>query len=107
MRGGSHSHHSPAPPVIRNRFIERRPAAAGIETITSPGPPPPAGRRHLSRATTARACGSARARQPRTYRQPAIQAFLHGYHLAVGIGAGILLAAALIAVTGFKQTRQA
>jgi MFS transporter, DHA2 family, methylenomycin A resistance protein len=36
------------------------------------------------------------------YRQPAVQSFGHGYHLAIGTGAACLLLAALIAVTGFR-----
>jgi hypothetical protein len=36
------------------------------------------------------------------YRQPAAQSFVHGYHLAVGVGAACLLAAAVIAVLGFR-----
>jgi MFS family permease len=36
------------------------------------------------------------------YRQPAAQSFVHGYHVAVGVGAGCLLAAAVIAVLGFR-----
>jgi hypothetical protein len=37
------------------------------------------------------------------YRQPAAASFEHGYHLAVGTGAGCLLVAALIAVAGFRS----
>ena len=36
------------------------------------------------------------------YRQPAAQAFADGYHVAVGAGAACLLAAAVIAVRGFR-----
>lgn len=36
------------------------------------------------------------------YRQPAAQSFAVGYHLAVGVGAACLLAAAIIAVLGFR-----
>jgi len=36
------------------------------------------------------------------YRPPAAAAFEHGYHLAVGAGAGCLLLAALIAAAGFR-----
>jgi DHA2 family methylenomycin A resistance protein-like MFS transporter len=39
------------------------------------------------------------------YRQPAAASFEHGYHLAVGTGAGCLLVAALIAVAGFRSQR--
>jgi len=38
------------------------------------------------------------------YRQPAAQAFVHGYHLAVGVGAACLLAAAVIAAVGFRPS---
>ena len=37
------------------------------------------------------------------YRQPAAQSFAHGYHVAVAGGAACLLAAAVIAVLGFRQ----
>jgi len=37
------------------------------------------------------------------YRHPAAQSFLHGYHTAVGAGAACLLAAAVIAVLGFRR----
>jgi MFS transporter, DHA2 family, methylenomycin A resistance protein len=37
------------------------------------------------------------------YRHPAAQAFVHGYHLAVGVGAVCLLAAAVVAVSGFRR----
>ena len=37
------------------------------------------------------------------YRHPAAQAFTHGYHLAVGVGAICLLAAAATALLGFRQ----
>jgi hypothetical protein len=46
-------------------------------------------------AAVARTLGAA-------YRQPAAASFEHGYHLAVGAGAGCLLVAALIAVAGFR-----
>ena len=46
-------------------------------------------------AAVARTLGAA-------YRQPAAASFEHGYHLAVGAGAGCLLLAALIAVAGFR-----
>lgn len=36
------------------------------------------------------------------YRRPAAQSFVHGYHLAVGVGAACLLAAAVIAVAGLR-----
>jgi hypothetical protein len=39
----------------------------------------------------------------RAYRQPAAESFAHGYHLAVGVGAACVLAAAVIAVLGFRQ----
>ena len=42
-----------------------------------------------------RALGSA-------YRRPAAESFVHGYHLAVGAGAASLLAAAVVAVIGFR-----
>jgi GNAT superfamily N-acetyltransferase len=38
------------------------------------------------------------------YRQPAAQSFAHGYHVAVGVGAACLLAAAVIAVLGFRRS---
>jgi hypothetical protein len=38
------------------------------------------------------------------YRQPAAQSFAHGYHAAVGVGAACLLAAAVIAVLGFRPS---
>jgi MFS transporter, DHA2 family, methylenomycin A resistance protein len=38
------------------------------------------------------------------YRQPAAQSFAHGYHVAVGVGAACLLAAAVIAILGFRQS---
>jgi hypothetical protein len=41
------------------------------------------------------------------YRQPAAQSFVHGYHLAVGVGAACLLAAAVIAVLGFRGQSEA
>jgi hypothetical protein len=37
------------------------------------------------------------------YRQPAAQSFAHGYRVAVGVGAACLLAAAVIAVLGFRR----
>ena len=37
------------------------------------------------------------------YRQAAAQSFAHGYHLAVEVGAACLLAAAVIAVVGFRR----
>ena len=43
-----------------------------------------------------RALGSA-------YHHPAAQAFVHGYHVAVGAGAACLLTAGLIALVGFQQ----
>ncbi len=36
------------------------------------------------------------------YRHPAAESFVHGYHLAVGAGAACLLAAAAIALFGFR-----
>jgi MFS transporter, DHA2 family, methylenomycin A resistance protein len=45
----------------------------------------------------ARALGAA-------YRQPAAQSFAHGYHVAVGVGAACLLAAAVIAILGFRRS---
>ncbi len=47
-------------------------------------------------AAVARTLGAA-------YRQPAAASFEHGYHLAVGTGAGCLLLAALIAAAGFRS----
>jgi hypothetical protein len=41
------------------------------------------------------------------YRHPAAQAFVHGYHLAVGVGAVCLLAAAVVAVSGFRRPSSA
>ena len=38
-----------------------------------------------------------------TYRNPAGQSFVHGYHLAVGAAAACLLAAAVVAVVGFGR----
>lgn len=38
-----------------------------------------------------------------SYRQPAADAFVSGYHLAVGVGAACLLVAAAIALLGFRQ----
>lgn len=40
-----------------------------------------------------------------TYRHPAAQAFIHGYHLAVGVGAACLVAAGLVALVGFRHSR--
>lgn len=37
------------------------------------------------------------------YRHPAAESFVHGYHLAVGTGAGCLLVAALVAVIGLRR----
>ena len=37
------------------------------------------------------------------YGHPAAQSFVHGYHVAVGAGAACLLAAAVIAVVGFRR----
>jgi EmrB/QacA subfamily drug resistance transporter len=37
------------------------------------------------------------------YRKPAADAFVHGYHVAVGIAAGCLLLAAVAAVWGFRR----
>lgn len=37
------------------------------------------------------------------YRHPAIQSFVHGYHLAVGIAAAFVLAAAITALMGFRK----
>jgi EmrB/QacA subfamily drug resistance transporter len=37
------------------------------------------------------------------FRHPAIESFVHGYHLAVGVGAACLLLAALVAVLGFHR----
>ena len=39
----------------------------------------------------------------RGYHDPAAQAFVHGYHLAVGVGAACLLAAGAVALVGFRQ----
>jgi MFS transporter, DHA2 family, methylenomycin A resistance protein len=39
------------------------------------------------------------------YQEAAAQAFIHGYHLAVGIGAACVLAAATIALLGFRRPR--
>jgi EmrB/QacA subfamily drug resistance transporter len=41
------------------------------------------------------------------YRRPAAQAFTHGYHAAVGAGAGCLLAAAGLAVIGLRSATPA
>lgn len=41
------------------------------------------------------------------YRAAAAQAFVHGYHVAVGVGAGCLLAAAAVAFVGFHRPRPA
>jgi len=41
------------------------------------------------------------------YRHPAAQAFVRGYHLAVGVGATCLLAAGVIALAGFQQRSEA
>lgn len=41
------------------------------------------------------------------YRHPAAQSFVHGYHLAVGVGAACLLAAAVVAVIGFRRPSSA
>ena len=38
------------------------------------------------------------------YRQLAAQSFAHGYHLAVAVGAACLLAAAVIAILGFRRS---
>jgi hypothetical protein len=38
------------------------------------------------------------------YRQLAAQSFTHGYHLAVAVGAGCPLAAAGIALAGFRRS---
>ena len=38
-----------------------------------------------------------------SYRHAAAQAFVHGYQIAVGVGAGCLLAAAVVALLGFRQ----
>jgi hypothetical protein len=38
-----------------------------------------------------------------SYRQPAANAFVSGYHLAVGVGAACLLVAVAIALLGFRQ----
>jgi MFS transporter, DHA2 family, methylenomycin A resistance protein len=38
------------------------------------------------------------------YRQPAAQSFAHGYHVAVAVAAACLLAAAVIAVLGFRPS---
>jgi MFS transporter, DHA2 family, methylenomycin A resistance protein len=51
---------------------------------------------HISAVT--HALGSA-------YQDAAAQAFIHGYHLAVGIGAACVLAAATIALLGFRRPR--
>jgi hypothetical protein len=37
------------------------------------------------------------------YRHPAVQSFVHGYHLAVGVAAACLLAATVVAVVGFGR----
>jgi MFS transporter, DHA2 family, methylenomycin A resistance protein len=41
------------------------------------------------------------------YRHPAVQSFVHGYHLAVGVAAACLLAAAVLAVSGFRRPSSA
>jgi hypothetical protein len=41
------------------------------------------------------------------YRDAAVRAFVHGYHLAVGTGAVCLLAAAAVALIGFRRARPA
>jgi predicted MFS family arabinose efflux permease len=41
------------------------------------------------------------------YRQSAAQSFAHGYHLAVGGGAGCLVVAAVITILGLRRSRQA
>jgi MFS transporter, DHA2 family, methylenomycin A resistance protein len=51
---------------------------------------------HISAVT--HALGSA-------YQDAAAQSFLHGYHLAVGIGAACVLAAAVTALLGFRRPR--
>lgn len=38
-----------------------------------------------------------------SYRKPAGDAFVHGYHVAVGVGAACLLLAALVALFGFRR----
>jgi hypothetical protein len=53
---------------------------------------------HISAAT--QALGSA-------YRHAAVQSFVHGYHLAVGIGAASVLAAAITALIGFRRAAAA
>lgn len=40
------------------------------------------------------------------YRQDAARAFVHGYQFAVGVGAACLLAAAIIALLGFRRVHQ-
>jgi MFS transporter, DHA2 family, methylenomycin A resistance protein len=37
------------------------------------------------------------------YRHPAAESFVHGYHLAVGVGAACLVFAALVAVVGLRR----
>lgn len=37
------------------------------------------------------------------YRHPATESFVHGYHLAVAIGAACLLAAAVVATVGLRR----
>jgi hypothetical protein len=38
-----------------------------------------------------------------TYRSSAVQSFVHGYHLAVGVAAACLLVAAVLAVIGLGR----
>ena len=37
------------------------------------------------------------------YRHPAAESFVHGYHLAVAVGAACLVAAALVAIIGLRR----
>ena len=46
--------------------------------------------------------GAVTTRLGSTYRHPAADSFVHGYHLAVGVAAACLVAAAAVAVVGFR-----
>ena len=46
--------------------------------------------------------GHIRHRLGRKYRNAAAQSFMHGHHLVVGAGAACVLAAAVIALLGFR-----
>jgi hypothetical protein len=41
------------------------------------------------------------------YRHAAAQSFVHGYHLAVGIGTAFVLIAAVTALIGFRRPAEA